>query len=403
MASGRRICIVYDFLFPHTIGGAERWYRNVAERLGQAGHQVTYLTLRQWPRGERPSLNGGVEVIALAPKLPPYTPSGRRRILPVLLFSLALAAHLLRHPRRYAVIHTNAVPFLPLLAVGLLRPLCGYRLLVDYHELWSARYWRSYLGPVGGTIAYLIQSLCLRFPQQAFCFARLYERRLHEQGVNGPVTLLEGEYAGPLQPPTPRQPKPYLLFAGRLIPEKRPVLAVEAFAIARRQIPELKLKLLGRGPQAPAVEEAVRRLALQEAVELPGFVSGEELEELMAGALALLHPSSREGYGMVVLEACAAGTPAIVVAGEDNASCELIEVGVNGYVVPLPDARLLAEAIAKVHAAGMPLRKRTAGWFARNASRLSLERSLAAVVASYREDPPSPAPAPPPLGAGRAP
>ena len=49
-----RVCVVYDCLFPYTVGGAERWYRNLAERLAAEGHEVTYLTLRQWDRGERP-------------------------------------------------------------------------------------------------------------------------------------------------------------------------------------------------------------------------------------------------------------------------------------------------------------------------------------------------------------
>ena len=39
---------------PHTVGGGERWYRNVAERLAADGHEVTYLTLRQWDRVRRP-------------------------------------------------------------------------------------------------------------------------------------------------------------------------------------------------------------------------------------------------------------------------------------------------------------------------------------------------------------
>ena len=48
-----RVCVVYDCLFPYTVGGAERWYRNLAERLSADGHEVTYLTLRQWDRGEQ--------------------------------------------------------------------------------------------------------------------------------------------------------------------------------------------------------------------------------------------------------------------------------------------------------------------------------------------------------------
>ncbi len=48
-----RICLIYDCLFPYTVGGAERWYRDLAERLAAAGHEVTYLTLRQWDAGAR--------------------------------------------------------------------------------------------------------------------------------------------------------------------------------------------------------------------------------------------------------------------------------------------------------------------------------------------------------------
>ena len=51
-----KIAIVYDCLFPNTVGGAERWYRNLAERLG-ASHSVTYLTRRQW--GEEVPLGHG--------------------------------------------------------------------------------------------------------------------------------------------------------------------------------------------------------------------------------------------------------------------------------------------------------------------------------------------------------
>ena len=47
-----RVCVAYDCLYPYTVGGAERWYRNLATTLVDAGHEVTYLTRQQWPRGE---------------------------------------------------------------------------------------------------------------------------------------------------------------------------------------------------------------------------------------------------------------------------------------------------------------------------------------------------------------
>src|ERR687886_2522548 len=87
-----RVCLVYDCLFPHTVGGAERWYRNLAERLARAGHDVTYLTLRQWDRAERPHVCG-VDVVAVGPRMQLYA-RGRRRLVPPLVFGLGVLAHL---------------------------------------------------------------------------------------------------------------------------------------------------------------------------------------------------------------------------------------------------------------------------------------------------------------------
>src|SRR3954453_18817766 len=112
-----RICLVYDCLFPHTVGGAERWYRNLAERLTGEGHEVTYLTLRQWPRGSKPEVPG-VEVRSVGPSMGLYARSGRRRIVPPLVFGIGVLWHLLRHGRRYDVIHTASFPYFSLLAAA---------------------------------------------------------------------------------------------------------------------------------------------------------------------------------------------------------------------------------------------------------------------------------------------
>ena len=60
-----RICLVYDCLFPWTVGGAERWTRNVGEALTAEGHEVTYLTRRQWAPGEEPDIPG-IRVVAVS-------------------------------------------------------------------------------------------------------------------------------------------------------------------------------------------------------------------------------------------------------------------------------------------------------------------------------------------------
>lgn len=378
-----RVCILYDCLSPHTVGGAERWYGNLAEHLADAGHEVTYVTLRQWARGEGPRFDPRVRVVTAGPRMALYGADGRRRILPPLLFGLGVLAHLLRHGRRYEVVHTASFPYFSLLAAGLARPLWGFSLVVDWHEVWSRGYWREYLGGAGGEVGYAVQLLCARVPQRAFCFSRLHATRLRGEGLRGEVRVLEGEYAGSLERPVPTPAGPAVVFAGRMIPEKRVPLGVAGVAAAAGSIPGLQGIFYGDGPERDAVLRAIAASEAPHSLSAPGFVSDEEIEEALAGALCLLLPSRREGYGLIVVEAAARGTPSIVVAGEDNAATELIQEGVNGFVAPSADAEAIAEAIVHVHLAGMALRQSTASWFAENARRLSLESSLQSVLEAY--------------------
>ncbi len=379
-----RICVVYDCVYPYTVGGAERWYRALAERLAAAGHTVTYVTMRQWPRGDRPDVSG-VEVVSVGPQMELYT-GPRRRILPPILFGLGVFTHLLRHRRRYDVVHTASFPYFSLLAAAAARPAGRYRLFADWHEVWTREYWRDYLGRAGGALGWRIQRRCVRLRQRAFCFSRLHERRLHEEGFRGEVTVLEGEYAGDLNGHEPLPPLPLVVFAGRLIPEKRAPAVVTAVAEARRRLPELRAKVFGDGPEREAVLRTIGELGVGDTVEAPGFVAADEVESAMREALCLLLPSRREGYGLVVVEASAAGTPSIVVRDPDNAATELVAEGENGFVAPSAEAEDLAAAILRVHEAGDALRRSTADWFRRNARRLSLESSLETVLAAYRAE-----------------
>jgi glycosyltransferase involved in cell wall biosynthesis len=383
-----RICLVYDCLFPYTVGGAERWYRNLAERLAAEGHEVTYLTLRQWSRGEQLDLDPRIRVVTAGPRMSLYTRGGRRRILPPLVFGVGVLFHLLRGGRRYQVLHTCSFPYFPLLAAALVRRLIGFELVVDWFEVWSRSYWHDYLGGIGGRVGAFVQRTCARVPQHAFCFSQLHARRLREEGLTSPITVLRGLYSGAEEPVTVGPADMLVLFAGRLIPEKQPALGVAAVALAAEQITGLRGEFLGDGPERDALDAAILDHGVKEIISAPGFADSETVDTEMRRALCVLLPSRREGYGMVVVEAAARGTPSVVVAGEDNAATELIEEGVNGTIAPRSDAASIAAAIVAVHDAGQPLRESTGRWFAANAQWLSLEHSLELVLGRYTRSPP---------------
>jgi glycosyltransferase involved in cell wall biosynthesis len=377
-----RVCVVYDCLFPWTVGGAERWYHGVAERLAAEGASVTYLTLRQWPRGADPGVPG-VRVVAVGPRAGLYTAAGRRRVWPPLLFGAGVLWHLLRHGRSYDVVHTASFPYFGLLSAGLvLRLGQRFRLVVDWHEVWTLGYWQDYLGRFAGRVGWWVQRACARIPQRAICFSRLHAERLRREGLRGSVTVLRGEYAGEAHPPVERY-EPVVVFAGRHIPEKRVPALVPAIASARSRAPELRAEIYGDGPERERVVALVRDLELGEIVSVPGFVEPSAVEAAIARALCLVLPSRREGYGLVVVEALARGTPVVVVADPDSAATELVAEGVNGFIAPSASPADLASSILRVRDAGPALRASTAAWFAEHADELALATSLERVLRVY--------------------
>jgi len=371
-----RVCLVYDCLYPYTVGGAERWYRNLGERLAAEGHEVTFLTRRQWERGTDVDVPG-VRVLAVSPRMELYA-RGRRRLLPPVLFGLGVLRHLLRHGRDYDVVHTASFPYFSVLAANAARRRGGYRIVVDWHEVWTRAYWRDYVGRVAGWIGWQIQRACLHVQQRAFCFSRMHERRLRELGFSGKLTRLEGQYTG-RSVPAPSSARPAVVFAGRHIPEKRVPALVRALA----KLPGLRGEIYGDGPEREEVLAAINAAGLADRVVAPGFVNGDVLERALATALCFVLPSQREGYGLVVIESAAHGVPTVVVDGPDNAATELVEDAVNGAIAPSASADDLANAIVRVRESGDALRASTLEWFKANAERFSLERSLRRVLDDY--------------------
>jgi glycosyltransferase involved in cell wall biosynthesis len=386
-----RICLVYDCLFPHTIGGVERWYRSLAERLVESGCSVTYLTLRQWDGSESPAI-AGVTVVAVGPRMELYNAAGRRRIRPALAFGLGVARHLWRNGSDYDVVHTCAFPYFSVLAAAALRFRGRYGLVVDWFEVWSRRYWREYLGWLRGEIGWRIQRRCVSVSQRAFCFSSLAARRLVEEGLAGAPAIVS--CADVSSRPHADTHEHLVVCAGRQIPEKRVPAVVAAVAEARKTIPDLRARILGDGPELEAVRESIRRLNLDGAVDTPGRVPTDDVQDSIRRAMCVVSASTREGFGLIVVEAAACGTPTVVVASPDNAATELIEPGMNGVVASSAAPEVLGAAIAAVCQAGSAMQSSTAAWFERESERLSASSAVTEIISTYRhlrgEAPPTP-------------
>ena len=381
-----RIALVYDCLYPYTGGGAERWLRAVAEELA-GEHEVTYVTRRHWGRGPAPEL-GGAHCVGVSASGPLYTASGRRRLLPAMRFAFGAFLHFACRRRSYDLVHCLSYPYLPLIAIRLaLAGADGRRKLwCEWLECLSTDYWRSYGGRLGGLLGRTLQRICIASTPRAFAFSRHTCRRLREEGFGGRLELLGGLAE---DPPTALgeeeldSREEIVLFAGRHVPDKGVLLVPPTLRIARSERPGLRAVLTGDGPQRAEVARELERLGLAELVDMPGFVEVEELGRQFRRAACLLAPSIRDGYGMAVAEAAAAGLPVVVCRAPDNAATERLEPGVNGEVAAEPTPAELAAAVLRVLDQGAELRRRTLKWYAEHADELSMRRSIQRVRQIY--------------------
>jgi glycosyltransferase involved in cell wall biosynthesis len=383
-----RVALVYDCLYPATIGGAERWLRRLAERLSLE-HDVTYLTRRQWGRAEDPI--PGVRCVAVSPGGGLYRPDGSRRPLPPLLFGLGVFLHLLRRRGSYDVVHCLSFPYLSLIATQVALAGTGTRVVCEWLECLSDEYWRSY-GRVEGRVGRALERLCVRLTPEAVVFSRLSARRLRERGLRSEPVLLGGlaevgpeHGTGAHHPDDERDDTPLVLFVGRHTADKRVTALPRAIAIARQARPGRRAVIAGDGPQREQVIAIVRALGLADAIDVPGFVRGDELEALYERAACVVSPSRRDGFGMAVADAAARGVPVVVCAAPDNAAVERIVEGENGSIAPSAAPEDVAAAIGRVLDGGAALRQRTARWFGENAASLSIDGSIERARALYAD------------------
>lgn len=140
------------------------------------------------------------------------------------------------------------------------------------------------------------------------------------------------------------EPGTRLIFVGRLAAVKGLRVLIEAFGQARRTRPDLHLTLVGDGADRAMLERLAAPLG--DAVQFAGYLSQEDVAAALARSDAFVLPSFAEGLPVVLMEALAAARP--VIATQVAGVSELVEDGVNGFIVPPGDARTLADRIGRI-------------------------------------------------------
>ena len=150
---------------------------------------------------------------------------------------------------------------------------------------------------------------------------------------------------------------PLIGYAGRLVYEKgvQDLLAALPALVERHE--GLKLVIAGDGPHKEELQRDVDRLGLHDVVEFAGFMNEAQLPAVLAATDAMIVPSIYEPFGMVALEAAAAGAPIAVAA--TGGLAEIVEPGVTGVTFAPKDPQSLADAVSGLLSDDM-LRRRVA-------------------------------------------
>lgn len=329
------VLLLYDCIYPRSVGGVEHRNHELARALAARGHRVTLAGFAEAPSEPVP----GVEILPVGPPGRLYTASGKR--------STGEAARLARSVlrldlRRYDVVETANIPYAHLPPLALRCRKAGKPLVVTWYEYWG-RYWRRYLGARWPVYA-AIERMTAHLGSVAISSSRLTAGRVARvRGEEVPVVPI-GIPLETIREAASGKDGPPLVYAGRLLKEKRIDLLLEAVA----RLDGVGLAICGDGPDRRRLEEIAARLGLKERVVFHGHLpTSVDVWRRIGESRIAVQPSSREGYGMFPLEAMAAGLPVVYCESSESALSELVEDGVQG-VRTAPDPGSLAAALDRL-------------------------------------------------------
>lgn len=336
-----KIALIYDRVYPFHFGGGEKRAWELAKYLATQGHDVSLLTLQMWSDGAT-THREGVRLVGLC--LPP---SGHRRSLGDLFrFSLALARHL--QDNQYDLVECANFPYLSCLVARWMQMFQRYTLVVCWFEVRGWRGWWKHRGLLG-LCASGVEWLVAKTIRHHSAISTLTQERM-AQLVGLPakrVKVVEcGADVALLQKFQTKNKKHQLICAGRLVPHKRVATALHLLAHLQSSHPELRLKIIGEGPELNSLQTLTQSLGLKAKIDFECRLPEEDLYRAYAESLIFLFPSEMEGFGIVAIETMAAGTPLIAQRSVTSAVCSIVQHGKNGF---------LADSIEEWHQACLKL------------------------------------------------
>jgi len=340
-----RIAFVYDAVYPYTKGGVEIGIYEVSKELSSRNHEVHCFGIKFW-KGPDILEREGIYLHGVCSPAPLYTASGRRSILKPIHFSIMLLPALLEEGR-FDVINCQSFPYFPVFSCKIVSKIKGSKLFVTWHELWGD-YWYKYLGWPLGLGGKIVERLALMLSDNIISLSEFTRRKIMGKVGKRITVIPNGVDYGSLKRAKPIEKNFDVIFVGRLIKEKNVDALLRAVALLKAKHPKISCCIIGGGPEKPNLVNLASSLKIKNNVHFYNFMPAHEnVFSYLKSSKVLALPSSREGFGMIALEANVCGVPVLTVDSEDNAVKDFVKDGVNGKVVKLDD-KAIADGIEQL-------------------------------------------------------
>lgn len=328
------ICYITNIITKFS--GGERFFIELAQEMRKRGHEVTLIGGGSDPIAERDLKEQGIEVYTTSVldvrKLPYQQPKNTVRMLFRLNERIGECG-------KDVILHTNN-HFPNLFSYKLRIPVVGsiYHLedLAQYNSILA-----KYMG-------YIIQDILeINAPYTVLHVISRHVANLIRRKtiIPRPIVVIPVGIRLERHLEVYRSPEPGLfVMIGRFETRKHYDHAIYAMKLVKKVNPDIKLVIIGDGPMKPMIESLIEKYSLRKNVILLGNVDEERKLDLLGKAEALIHLGYPEGFGLVIIEAYAVGTPAI--AYNVAPLNELIKHGKTGVLVPKDDVVRLALSIS---------------------------------------------------------
>ena len=298
-----KIAFITEFFHPH-VGGCERRFMEIGRRLATKGHDVHVFTTQYDLRLPKEEKVNGITVHRYAHSGNYVSPDGFRSFGGILKYSVGSFMQLF--DTDYDLYYSNQWPMLHSLLV---KPVAT-PLIQEWCEVWT-----------NCAKVTMMQKVLKHVGQYHVAVSEFTRQRLTNLLKIDPSKIVVIPNGVDFAKFNSTHAKVWgrIVYAGRIVPHKRVKLLVDAFREVKKNIPTAELHIIGSGPGLQSVRSSAS--AIKDCY-VHGFLPEKQMVELLKSAWLFVLPSEREGSGLVVLEAMAAGVPFITINHPDNATKE---------------------------------------------------------------------------------